>query len=47
MLNFVYILAAAVDMDEPVMEGQVSKLFGYNVRDIAICAGEFARGLSR
>ena len=39
MLSFVYILAAAVDMDEPVIEGEVSKLFGYNVRDIAILGG--------
>ncbi|HKQ40247.1 MAG TPA: hypothetical protein VJ063_19395 [Verrucomicrobiae bacterium] len=40
MLNVTYLLAAALDpMDGPVLEGQASKLFGYNVRDMIILGG--------
>lgn len=42
MLSFIYFMAAAanVDMDgAPVLEGQATKLFGYNVRDMAILGG--------
>ena len=39
MLNHLYLAAATtVDFETPVLEGQASKLFGYNVRDIALLA---------
>lgn len=31
--------AAALDLDAPVLEGEASKLFGYNLRDIGILGG--------
>jgi len=41
MLNFTCLLAAAgLDtMDTPQIEGEASKLFGYNVRDMMILGG--------
>ena len=41
MLHFTYLLAAVTGdpMDGPVLEGEASKLFGYNVRDMAILGG--------
>ena len=39
MLSFMYFLAAADDLDQPTLQGEASKLFGYNVRDMAILGG--------
>ena len=40
MLSYIYFLAAATaDIETPVLEGQTTKLFGYNVRDMAILGG--------
>ena len=42
MLHITYLLAAITGgdpMDGPVLEGEASKLFGYNVRDMAILGG--------
>ena len=40
MLTLNYFLAAAVDsLDGPVLEGETSKLFGHNARDMALLVG--------
>jgi hypothetical protein len=40
MLSVIYFLAAIDTMDEgPVLTGEVSKLFGYNVRDMLLLGG--------
>ena len=39
MLSFVCFLAAMDTIDGPVLEGQTTKLFGYNMRDMLLLAG--------
>src|SRR5204862_3074479 len=41
MLNVMYFLAAAAadPLDGPVLEGEASKLFGHNVRDVMLLGG--------
>jgi hypothetical protein len=41
MLSYIYFMAAAAatDLEAPVLEGETTRLFGYNVRDMAILGG--------
>ena len=41
MLSYIYVIAsaAATDLEAPMLEGETTKLFGYNVRDMAILGG--------